>query len=248
MPPEATAVLQAPDAPPAAVPPRRGRVRITPNLFGIPFGLAGLAEAWAAAARSADLAVWPSDAIWVLAGAAWVVVLSGYLVNARSRLSDELADPIFAPFLSLAVITPMLLGVALSDHADGPGQVLAFVCLALTVLLGGWLTGSWIINDMPLARWHPGYFLPTVAGGLLGSSVAAELGHRDLAELLFGYGMVCWLVLGSILLTRLFTQPLLPTPLLPTIAIEVAPPVVAGNAWFLLNGGRVDAVALGLAG
>ena len=40
----------------------------------------------------------------------------------------------------------------------------------------------------------------------------------------------------------------LPTPLLPTIAIEVAPPVVAGNAWFVLNGGRIDAVAAGLAG
>src|SRR5438270_2547057 len=65
---------------------------------------------------------------------------------------------------------------------------------------------------------------------------------------MFGYGLVCRFVLGSIMLLRLFTQPPLPTPLVPTIAIEVAPPVVAGNAWFSINGGRVDAVALGLAG
>ena len=32
------------------------------------------------------------------------------------------------------------------------------------------------------------------------------------------------------------------------MAIEMAPPVVAGAAWFLINGGRIDGVALGLAG
>jgi tellurite resistance protein len=33
-----------------------------------------------------------------------------------------------------------------------------------------------------------------------------------------------------------------------TLAILLAPPVVAGTAWFQLNGNRPDAVALGLAG
>ena len=37
-------------------------------------------------------------------------------------------------------------------------------------------------------------------------------------------------------------------PLRTTIAIEMAPPVVAGIAWFGINGGHVDAIALGLAG
>jgi tellurite resistance protein len=55
-------------------------------------------------------------------------------------------------------------------------------------------------------------------------------------------------VLGSILLQRLFTQPRLPVPLLPTMAIEIAPPVVAGIAWFAINGGRVDGIAFALAG
>jgi hypothetical protein len=39
-----------------------------------------------------------------------------------------------------------------------------------------------------------------------------------------------------------------PPPLLPTIAIEVAPPAVAGNSWFAINGGRVDIPAAVLAG
>jgi len=46
----------------------------------------------------------------------------------------------------------------------------------------------------------------------------------------------------------LFTQPSLPAALMPTLAIELAPPVVAGNAWFGINGNQPDTVAYLLAG
>lgn len=65
---------------------------------------------------------------------------------------------------------------------------------------------------------------------------------------MFGFGFICRVVLGSILLLRLFSQPALPNRLLPVIAIEFAPPAVAGDAWFAMNGGRADFVASGLAG
>jgi tellurite resistance protein len=65
---------------------------------------------------------------------------------------------------------------------------------------------------------------------------------------MFGYGTVSWLVLGSILMQRLFTQPALPTPLIPTMAIELAPSVVAGTAWFAINGSQLDGIAYLLAG
>ncbi|MET8102325.1 hypothetical protein ABZV29_38760 [Streptomyces sp. NPDC005236] len=99
----------------------------------------------------------------------------------------------------------------------------------------GWLTGVWIRSDTKLVQWHPGYFLPTVGGGLLTAGGSAALGRSRLSQIMFGYGLICWLVLGSILLARLFTQAPLPTPIVPTIAIEPAPPVVAGNAWFTMT-------------
>jgi tellurite resistance protein len=180
----------------------------------------------------------------------WVATLIWYGrdVVRGGRLRTELKDPVFAPFTALIVIVPMLLGVALAGHARLAGELVFGISLAVTVAVGGWLSGEWILAELPLARWHPGYFLPTVGGGLIGAGGSAALGHRILAMAMFGYGLICWLILGAIIRLRLYTASALRPPLRATIAIEVAPPVVAGNTWFLLNGARVDAIAAGLAG
>lgn len=224
--------------------------RLAPNLFGIGFGIAGLAQAWSAAADTIDAPAWPSYVLWILAAVVWLVTVVTYLRNAvaQGRLRSEVPDPTTGPFTALAVIVPMLLGISLAPHARTAGEIVYAVGLVLTVLLGAWLTSLWIRSDTQLAQWHPGYFLPTVAGGLIAAACSAVLGWTTLSHLMLGYGLICWFVLGSILLLRLFTQPALPPPLLPTMAIEVAPPVVAGNAWFAVNGGRLDLVAELLAG
>ncbi len=43
-------------------------------------------------------------------------------------------------------------------------------------------------------------------------------------------------------------RPALPAALYPTLAIEAAPPAVAGNAYWSMSGGRLDTIALMLAG
>ncbi|WP_234532044.1 TDT family transporter [Streptomyces shenzhenensis] len=224
--------------------------RLAPNLFGIGFGIAGLAQLWSTAADTVAAPAWPAEFLWILAALTWLVTLAAYLRNvvSQGRLRTEVADPTTGPFTALIVIVPMMLGVALAPHARVAGEVVFTVSLVLTVALGGWLTSLWIRSDTQLQQWHPGYFLPTVAGGLVAAACSAALGWATLAHVMFGYGLICWFVLGSILLLRLFTQPMLATPLLPTMAIEVAPPVVAGNAWFAMNGGRLDLGAEILAG
>jgi tellurite resistance protein len=172
-----------------------------------------------------------------------------YVLSDRTALVRDLTDPVAAPFASLAVITPMLLAAeGLYPHAPGAGRVLLDVFLILTVLLGAWFTGQWMYRPVELDTFHPGYFLPTVAGGLIASAGAAEVGQQRLAELMLGLGAVCWLVLGSIILGRLLFRPLLPGPLLPTLAIEVAPPAVASLAYFALRGDDVDIVIAFLGG
>ena len=65
---------------------------------------------------------------------------------------------------------------------------------------------------------------------------------------MFGFGIVSWLVMGSMILARLLFRPMLPAPLQPTLAIEVAPAAVASLAWFAIHGARVDLVTAFLAG
>lgn len=50
--------------------------------------------------------------------------------------------------------------------------MLTRIFLAVTAY-GGWLTGDWIAGEVPQEAAHPGYFLPTVAGGLIGAGAAA---------------------------------------------------------------------------
>ncbi|MFF3890311.1 TDT family transporter [Streptomyces sp. NPDC001914] len=226
------------------------KYQLTPNLFAISFGTAGLAQAWTVARGTVDGPEWVGVTLWLFAAVLWLATLVAYTVNslAQRRFRRGFTHPVTGPFTALIPITPMLFGVALKPYAEEAGKVIYIIALVGTVILGGWITAAWIRVEMKLVDWHPGYFIPTAAGGLISAGGAAAFGWTRLAQLMFGWGVVCWVVLGSILLLRLFTQPALPKPLLPVIAIELAPPVVAGNVWFAMNGGRVDFVASALAG
>jgi tellurite resistance protein len=226
--------------------------RIPPNTFGTAFGLCGLAGTWSAAAGAGLAPGWVAPAVLAVAALTGLVVLVAYLaVAARpgGPLRADLVHPVLSPFLSLAPITPMVLAATgLAPLAPTAGAVLTDVFIALTVLHGAWFTGQLIYGDYALDQLHPGYFLPTVAGGLVAATSAAQVGQPGLGHIMFGYGTVCWFLLGSIILARLFFRPALPAALTPSLAIEVAPSAVASLAWFALQGGAIDVVAQFLAG
>lgn len=222
------------------------------SFFGIPFGLLGLADCWLVAAGFgiADVTlgrvlVAVSIAVWAIVAVAWGRGLRAH----HQTIGAQLADPVTGPFGSLAVITPMLAAAdALYPVAHTAGAVVVDVLVVATVLLAGWFTGQWIYRPLALATVHPGYFLPSVAGGFVASASAALVGQHGLARVLFGLGLVSWIVLGSIVLGRLVLGPPLPSALTPTIAIEVAPAAVATFAAFVINGRHIDTTLQLLAG
>lgn len=238
-----------------APPTERARsvtARVPLNVFGIAFGLAGLATAWHVAAVWGFVPLGVSTGLFVLAAVAWVTCLVAYLrwaLATSGRLVADLHDRTAGPFAALVVIVPILLAAnGLAPYALPAARVIVDVLIVLVVTLGGWLTGLWMRGGTDIDRLHPGYFLPTVAGGLVASAGAAAVGQRRLAEVLLGLGLVCWLILGSMILARLILRPSLPDPLAPTMAIELAPAAVASLAYFSINGSRIDIVAAALAG
>jgi len=212
------------------------------------FGLCGLAEVWSVATKTLGTPVAVANSIYVVAGAVWVAVAALYLAQGCRQWIEDLRHPVLAPFVPVVFISGMLLSAALSRYAFGAGRALVLVFLVSTVVLGGWMTGQWIVEDLDLESLHPGYFLPTVAGGLVGADCAAQVHLHAVAETSFGIGVVSWLLLGSMILNRLFFRKSLPAALTPTLAIELAPPVVAGVAYFALTGGAVNTVSRVLGG
>ena len=90
--------------------------------------------------------------------------------------------------------------------------------------------------------------MPTAAGGLIGAYAAAQVHLHALAEASFGIGVICWIMLGSTILNRLFSRPVLPSALVPTMAIELGIPAVAGSAYFAVAGQTVTFAACVLGG
>ena len=94
---------------------------------------------------------------------------------------------------------------------------------------------------------HPGHLLPAPGGGLVAAFSAVQVGQQRVAELMFGLGIISWVVLGSTILARLFFRPPMPPALTPTLAIEVPPASMASVACFALNHDHIDRLSAVLA-
>jgi tellurite resistance protein len=223
--------------------------RVPPNLFAIALGIAGLTQAWQAAVPVLRTPQAIPDTLSILDAAVWLVLVGAYLAQGPRIIMADLRDPVLSPFVSAAALTAMILSAALAkDAAPAAGRVLVVVFLAVTVALGGWLTGQWLTGGIDPDSVHPGYFLPTAAGGLIGASAAAQVHLHALAEASFGIGAICWLLFASTILNRLFTRSALPNALVPTMAIELGIPAVAGPAYFAVAGRTVTFMACALGG
>jgi tellurite resistance protein len=180
--------------------------------------------------------------------ALWLVLVGAYLAQGPRIINADLRDPVLSPFVSASFLTALIVAAALAKDAFAAGRVLVIVCLAATIAIGGWLTGQWMTGGIDPDSVHTGYLLPTAAGGLIGANAAAQVHLHALAEASFGIGIICWVMLGSTILNRLFTRPALPSALIPTMAIELGIPAVAGSAYFALAGQTVSLVACVLGG
>lgn len=227
------------------------RLVIPATIFSIPFGLSGvtgvwhLAATWLSAPRVIPLALLITTlAVWL-----WLLALYVRRLLARhTTVLAELSHPVTAPFLALIPVTLLVLVPVTAATSEAAARIVTWVGLAGTLCLGAWLTGRWLSEGVPEESLHSGYYLPTVAAGLIGATALATLGYHDAAVMSFGLGAICWLLIGSVIINRNFVVTGLPPPLIPTMAIDVAPVVVAGSAWFAINDSVPDNGQFALAG
>jgi tellurite resistance protein len=222
------------------MPRQRPRSRIPLNTFAVPFGLAGFAETWSYAAPALHLPAVLPQVFWVLAAVVWLGMLGahtlrGVRVRHHDRLVDQLRHPAQGPLAALVPATAMLLGVDLARVWPSGGAALVLIAVAMAAGFAAWLLATWFEGRLALESVHGGYLLPTVAAALVGSVATHEVGATWLSWACFGVGVFFWGVMTGLLLLRLAFRPELPRPLVPTMAILVAPPSVATVSLFALT-------------
>jgi tellurite resistance protein len=227
------------------------KTRIPLNTFAIGFGLAGLAEAWSTAGASLGLPELIGQLFWIVATGGWLWLIIAHTVRgaqSKDTLASQLRHPAQGPIAALVPITGMLIAGELMTIIPWLGITLYVVALVVAMLFAAWLIGLWLRGGLTLESVHGGYLLPTVAAGFIGATCAAKAGLDLVGWALFAIGLFFWLVMTVLLVIRLAFRPSLPGPLVPTMAILVAPPGVAGIAWFTLEGPHASIGAAMLAG
>ncbi|WP_162246839.1 hypothetical protein [Phycicoccus sp. Root101] len=225
--------------------------RLRLDLMGVPLGFAAVAQCYSASRQVLPgLPMWSINVWWLASAAIATVMAAACIVDVltHSSFAVEARDATLGPFLALTPILLMVYGPAVGVHAESAGRVVFLLGLGSLAAFGSWLSGWWIVGDVRLERWHPGYLLPTAIGGLVAAGSGALLGYRSLALLAYGWGLISWLWIGSIVLVRLALAAPLPLALTPALAILAAPPAAAADAWLLLGNAPVSAVMGVLAG
>jgi tellurite resistance protein len=163
-------------------------------------------------------------------------------------LAQQLRHPAQGPIAALVPVVGMLLGADLYRFVPLAGAILVIVSIVIAAALAGWILAFWHRGSLPPEAFHGGYLLPTVAAGLIAATTSFKIGLPVLAVGAFAVGVFFWVVISTVLLARLAFFSPLPDALTPTCAILLAPPAVAGTAWFTINGEHVDTISKALLG
>ncbi|WP_210725666.1 transporter [Arthrobacter silvisoli] len=225
------------------------RTRVPLNTLAIPLGLAGLAQVWTLGTSALGLPPGIGQAFWLIAAISWVWTLAVHVhrgTRTDHSLSHQLRHFAQGPLAALLPIAAMLIGAGLYRTVPIAGTVLTFISMAAAAAFAAWILGFWMRGEMSLESVHGGYFLPISAAGLVGALTAAETGLDWLAVGSFAIGIFFWLVISVFFFLRLALRPAMPAPLIPTLAIMIAPPAVAAAAWLRISGGQPNHLFEGL--
>lgn len=230
-----------------APPARPLWARVQPGQFAPALGISGLALLLRRAlggAGSIDLC------LLILAVGVWLVValcILGKYLRYRSFLSLDLADPLRAPFMVTAGIALEVIGVGLGAWSLVLGRAFWLVGLGVTLTATLFLFRQWLTQTIQPAQMTPAWFFPIVGPGVAAIG-GAGLGFPELSLLLYVGSGVGWLMMLPLMLSRLCLHDLPPPPMLPTLAILLAPPSIGAIAWAEMSHDPSSPLVLGLFG
>lgn len=214
--------------------------------FGMVLGTIGMGFAWRYASTIWPVSHWVGDSLVLVAMAIWIfltIALLTRLIRFPYSIINEMYQPVSSNFFSLFPATTLLVSIGLAPWHRSLALVLFAIGVTLQLAYSTWLSaGSWR-GRYPQEATTPGLYLPTVANNFISAMACGAFGFHNVAVLFLGAGVFSWLSLEPAILQRLRSAGELPVAQRTSLGIQLAPALVACNAWLAINGGQADVMA-----
>ncbi|SDH65821.1 SLAC1 anion channel family protein [Roseospirillum parvum] len=214
-------------------------------LFAVVMGLTGLGLAWRKAGHVAGAPEVIGESVIALAATMFVLIALLYAAKALRHwkvVVSEFNHPIRANFFPAVSISLLLLAVASLPYSKPLASALCLTGGFLHLVLALNLMGRWLLRNVEIQHSNPAWFIPIV-GNILVPVSAVKLGHTEMAWFFFAVGLTMWIIVKAIIIYRIIFHDPLPSKLMPTLFILIAPPAVGFLAYMQLSGGELDAFA-----
>jgi len=227
------------------------RSPIPVSFFGIAVGVLALANAWHVASRLWGLPAELANTFTVAGLAVWLTVTLLYArkwLLHRAEAQGEMQHPVQSSFAALGPVSGLLAAMALLPFSRLLAIGLFAIALVGQLALGLWLYGRFWQGGRAPELVTPAVYLPAVAQNFVAGTAAASFGWPQLGALFFGAGVLSWLAIESMILSRAAILPPTPEAQRPLLGIQLAPAVVGGVTYMSLSGGVPDLFAQMLLG
>lgn len=229
------------------IPEQHGLRYLPISLFASVMGVAGIGIA---TKKLEVMFEWPglfSDTLLVLSVVLWVGLFMAYSVKSLrypEALIEELNHPVRLSFFATSSIGLLLISISLIDINLQVAGVIWWIGAIAQLALMLLILDRWIHREhFKVEHNSPAWFIPVV-GNLLVPLAGVELGQVAVSYFFFAIGIFFWLPLLAISLNRAFFFSAIPTKLMPTLFILIAPPAVAFLSWVELHENRLDDFAV----
>jgi tellurite resistance protein len=198
------------------------------NLFGSVMGLSGLSLAWSLAHRTLGVSSTIGQGIGVVAILVFIVLSLGYLSKAvkfPAAVKAEFMHPIAGNFFGTITIGILLISSVLGTYSETLQQWVWSIGAVLTLVLSVIIVSRLFKGSVASSDAVPAWLIPGVASldiAVAGGTMPMAWAH-ELNLLAVGIGSVVAVVFFVMIFSRLVHGEAIPTGMLPSLMIMIAP-------------------------
>jgi len=148
----------------------------------------------------------------------------------------ELAHPIRLSFFPAFSISIILFSIAFLDINETLSKYLFVIGVTLHFLATIYILSQWVRQTkFEIGHFNPGWFIPVV-GNILIPISGIYLFSPELSWFFYSIGIVFWMILFTIFIYRVVFHHPMPSKLIPTFFILIAPPAIGFISYVKLTG------------